>query len=247
MPRFDVFYMRGDFVANRPEMADVVRDAKAVLDVSPEDLLNLSADLQSHSGFLDQTTLFEITRNRISDQEKAKKIAGFVGRMSRLKITASDLLASIAEWRSEPDNVGGDLLTEVELAGLRDRIPTLVKNYDGLTRQSKAERLASATGMRLESVETVSDLRPVYDDKQEQVVGVIPLTTLRVVYNGVAGFPSSVEIALTEAQVEELAKKMNQAAKKLQVLKKLASEIQKPIPVLPATIPTLPAVTEAGN
>ena len=124
-------------------------------------------------------------------------------------------------WR---DFVSGRLFTY----GLSGKVQ--IKPYPGLNRQAKAQRLSEATGLRLENVEIICDLRPVFDNERESVEGVIPYTILRIVCIGADGLPVAMETILTQAEVGELAKKSEAAVKKLDRLRALLAEKELPIP-----------------
>ena len=83
----------------------------------------------------------------------------------------------------------------------------VIKPYPGLHRQAKAQKLSEATGLRLEHLEIICDLRPVFDDERESVEGVIPYT---IVCLGSDGLPVAMETILSQADVGESPEKAKQ-------------------------------------
>ena len=96
-------------------------------------------------------------------------------------------------------------------------------------------RLATLTGQKLESIELICDLRPIFDKLRKHLEGMMPYTRLRVVATGADGLPDAFETELTRQQVHDLAEQVSKAAQKLDVL---ASAIE--TEWLPGGLPDLP-------
>jgi hypothetical protein len=241
MPPSDVFYFRNIRLAFRPpEMSRFVADAKGLLSLSTDSITALASDLEANAGFLDHDALTRTVSRHVAEESQARKVVRLIVYFDEIvnshNLSISDILSSISKWRADPEN--GDaatLLPEQDIGPLAERLPLLLKQYDGLVRQTKAERLSDTLGQRLESIEMICDWRPVFDQNHTLVVGVIPLTTLKVVCTGGDGLPVTTEAVLSEKQVSELATMAQEATKKLAVLRSLAAEIHKPIPTVPVT------------
>jgi len=89
--------------------------------------------------------------------------------------------------------------------------------------------------MRVEAVDLVCDIRPVFDDSRTNVEGVIPFTTLKVVATGVDQFPISFEAVLSASDVLALLKKAELAVAKLNALGRLAERTNLPVPSVDLT------------
>jgi hypothetical protein len=246
-----VFYYRSDNISGRPpEVSRFVSDAKCLLALSPEAITALSADLESQQGFLDRDALSRAISRHIADEEQVRQLTrlvqGYDDLVNRFDLTLGGILKSIDNWRvDQDDEEETPPLSDADFRLLGERMPLLLKQYDGLVRQDKAERLSEVLGHRLESIDVICDLRPVFDQNHTGVVGVIPLTTLKLVCTGGNGLPVTTEAILSEKQVSELAAVAQSAVKKLSILRGLVAEVHKPIPMVPVTEPVPSA--EQGN
>jgi hypothetical protein len=241
MPPADIIYVRTHRLSGRPpEMSRFVTDAKSVLPLSFETLNAIAADLDASTSFLDREAVHRTVSRHVADEEQARRITRLLTSFDSLEEdrnpTVAGVLSSIAKWMAETENAGDAApLSSAEFGRLGEQLPLLLKRYEGLVRQSKAERLSEVTGQRLESIDLICDLRPVFDGNHTCVVGVIPLTTVKLVCTGGDGLPVTTEAVLSERQVSDLARLAQDAAKKLIVLRGLADEAHKLIPAVPVT------------
>ena len=127
------------------------------------------------------------------------------------------------------------MVTEAQLGILQARLLELLACAPGLQRQAKAEKLSEATGQRLKRLQMICDLRPIFDSERKQIEGVIPLTTLSAICEGVNGFPVGFEAILSEQDVENLCELANRTKQKLAALKRLAGSVELPIPSVELT------------
>jgi len=67
-------------------------------------------------------------------------------------------------------------------------------------------------------VELICDARPVFDKNRERVEGMLPMTTLKLVYEKQEEDMQVVEVLLSPEMLEELIAKANKAQQKLRVL-----------------------------
>lgn len=87
-----------------------------------------------------------------------------------------------------------------------------------LRHQAKAEHLAEATGCRVDALELVADMRPVFDDEPKQILGVLPKLTLRIAYDD--GESRRLDLRLTPEQLESLDGQVHRAVKKQELMQK---------------------------
>ena len=71
-----VFYMRGafPFVTGRDVPAELIADAKLLLDLQPDQLDSLAQELTSFDGFLDTPTLKKIVRSFVPNEDHAGRL-----------------------------------------------------------------------------------------------------------------------------------------------------------------------------
>jgi hypothetical protein len=229
-----VIYMRGPFAfdVERLISSQFVADAKIALDLSIDQLDAISNELSSSTGFLDESSVHEIVGSIVTSEDHAKSLSRLIFKVSKAlwssKVGTEHLMRRLGEWQESNDNP--NLLSAEQLAQLQQRLPIILRPYTGIVLQAKAGHLADATGLRLDELEIICDLRPVFDEKRTRVEGIIPFTILKVVCNGVDGLPLSLEAILSEDEVGELAKKAESAMVKLKYLKELLRVKEIPIP-----------------
>jgi hypothetical protein len=114
--------------------------------------------------------------------------------------------------------------TESELGTLVTRFTALLEGeFPGLELADKSEAVARATGRVLRNAQLITDVRPVFDDAREQVLTVVPMTTLRLTTESLEdGVPASTwEVQLSEEELGEIGRKVAEAQQKLAVMKRL--------------------------
>ena len=208
-----VFYLRGafPFLMGREGLPELIADAKVLLELQLDQLGSLAQELTSFDGFLDKPTLKKIVKSFVPNEDHAVRVWRLISQFDEpLRQTKSGLpglFDRMAEAIQAPEDKENPLLTPAQFDELKRRMSIIIKPYAGLNRQAKAQRLCEATGLRLENVEIICDLRPVFDNERESVEGVIPYTILRIVSIGADGLPVAMETILTQAELGELAER----------------------------------------
>jgi len=231
-----VIYVRGPFPFG-PEFGipdSLIRDARRLVGVETAQVEAACRELEAFPGFLDRKKTEELLASVIRDPPTCRALARLIANVDRrLRATGQgvdQLLSHIGEWLKNEENQRKGLLSESEFEELKARLPLLLRPLPGLERQAKAERLAQATGLPLEKIEIICDLRPVFDKDRDRVEGMIPYTTLRIVCKGPDGLPVALEAILSQQDVSQLAKASANAEKKLARLRDLLAEKQLPVP-----------------
>jgi len=240
--RDTIVYMRGPLPFG-PEFGvpdDLIRDAKLLLDLDPQVIGSVRDELQAFPRFLDRKTTESVLRSLIDDGEFCHKLARLIsGVDDRLRTTGQsveEFLSVIERWLADEGNQRKGLLSEGEFQEVQRRLPLVVGPFPGHERQAKAERLSQTTGLPLEKIEIICDLRPVFDKGRDTVEGIIPYTTLKIVCKGPDGLPVALEAILSQDDVAQLAKASADAKKKLAGLRQLMQEKKLPIPRVAMTI-----------
>ncbi len=234
-----VFYMRGAFplTTGRGVPPEMIADAKALLELQPDLLGSLAHELSSFSGFMDKPALKKIVKSFVPNDDHANRVYRLISQLDeslrQSNIDLQTLLGRMEETIRSPEDEEGPLLTPTEFDEVKRRMAIIIKPYGGLHLQAKAQRLSEATGQRLEQLEIICDLRPVFDDERERVQGIIPYTILKVACIGPDGLPVAMETILTHAEVQELAKKSEAAVEKLDRLRAFLAEKELLIPPVP--------------
>jgi hypothetical protein len=231
-----VLYLRGPFPfgAEFGVPDDLIRDAKRLLDLETEQIEAARNRLEAFDGFLDREKTEELLGQDIEDREGRSALARLIvnvgRRLSTKDWSVEKLVSQIEAWLDDKENQRKGLLSRDELEQLKPRLPLLLRRFPGLDRQAKAERLSHATGLPLEKIDIICDLRPVFDKDRDRVEGMIPYTTLRLVCTGVDGLPVLFEALLTERDVQQLAEASANAEKKLTKLREFMEQKELSVP-----------------
>lgn len=247
-----MFSVRGPFPFEfgAPIDDDDVDDLRKFLEVDESVIESAKRTLARQPSFLTRQQLKESLVSGVDNPTTASliyKVIRWVERFRRPDGTidrAFQLLSELQSVEKEDDSPTA-VFPKEQLAALQDRIVSLVACAPGLQRQSKAESLEDATGQRLKRIRLICDLRPIFDSKRQQIEGVMPLTTLSAICEGVNGFPVGFEAILSERDVENLCEMATLAKQKLAALRRLALTSNLPIPSVELT--ELPDKTNDDN
>jgi hypothetical protein len=210
-------------------------DLLAVATLEPNQTAALRDRLQSARGFLDPSALKASIASVVTNEDLAGSVQRVLTHIEPENVEPLlDTLEDHLEQEKPPCN-------DDTLEALRAVLPKLIILYPALARFKKAERLASATGRQLESLDLICDLRPVFDEERSSLEGMMPYTRLRVVASGTDDLPTSFEVELTQRQVADLADKAERAKRKLDVL---CSSIENWVP---GGVPQLPLTRPGSN
>jgi hypothetical protein len=193
----------------------MVDDLLAVSQVPPEAIDSLATSLHAAQGFLDSDALEQAVRGCLPDGQLASSI---LRTLENLRPEGVDrTLRTLGSWR-EADPGNAARFPPESWTSLEGKLRRLVQEYPALERYRKAQRLASITGSRVVGVELICDARPVFDKNRERVEGMLPMTTLKLVYEKQEEDMQVVEVLLSPEMLEELIAKANKAQQKLRVL-----------------------------
>jgi len=216
---------------------DFLADAGVVLSLEDSVCAALEDALAAEKSFLSRKALRSVVRMVLGPESPSvKKVSAFIWRLHRTIRRDSDKTVerSVAILR-EAIGEHSETLTVEQRKLLGDRIERLVAVPAGLARQYKAELLAEATGTELEDMQVICDLRPVFNEERSEIEGAIPISILKLDVLGPNGWPSRIEVRLTEAQVADLFEKAHYAQTKLSVIKRMLEKNSIALPSTSAT------------
>lgn len=214
-----VFFTRG-FPALTGVNESMVSDLKVIAELPEKQIEGLSGHLKSLKGFLEPERLASEIGKVIEDNNVVFSIRRVI---LNLDITSlEDVLSLVDDWRKETKNV--EKLSEATFIEIEKKLSLILQPIPALVRYKKAVRLEDITGNPLEGLEIICDVRPIFDETREEVEGLIPYTTLKVVVTGVDGLPISLEAELTAEQVQDLAKKAEVAETKIRRLRECVNQ-----------------------
>jgi hypothetical protein len=219
--------------------SEFVQNAKTLLDIPDGALGAMAKELADHSGFISGNALKQLLGRHLADEDKIGRLAKlFDWTANYFRLTGKSpgqLLDDVSRWQSGEENQKLKLLGADALPKLRQAIELVVKSYPSQILQWKADRLGEMTGLRAQAIDLICDLRPVFDESKDRIVGLIPLTTLRVVASEVDKIPVAFNVVLSARDVQTLLKKAEEAVKKLNTLGKLAEQNELPVPAIDLT------------
>ncbi len=237
-----MFSVRGPFPFGfgAPIDDDDVDDLRKLLELDESVLESAKRTLAGQPSFLTRRQLQESLASGVDDSTAADMICRVIRWVERLRRPDGRIDRAFQVLRELPPvEKEGETPTEVfsekQLAALQIRVESLFACAPGLQRQSKAESLEDATGQRLKRIRLICDLRPIFDSERQQIEGVMPLTTLSAVCEGVNGLPVGFEAILSERDVENLCEMATMAKQKLASLRRLAASSNFPIPSVDLT------------
>lgn len=220
----------------RPPINDeIVDDLRKLIQLDESVIESVKRSLAEQPSFLTRQQLKSALDEGVEDQSNASliyRIIRWAGRFRRLdgRIDRAYQLLRDIQASGEDNDSGKPVFSEADLDAVRNRIQGIMAFAPGLERQAKADSLAESTGQRLKSIRLICDLRPIFDSKRERIEGVMPLTTLTAICEGVTGFPVGFEAVLSEKDVENLYEMALMAKQKLVAIRQLASNTNLPVP-----------------
>lgn len=196
-------------------MRQMIDDMMAIASIPDETLAQLGDRLEEQSGFLSSSALVDIVSEVIPDDRQGQ--ATFNALQNLRPDDVDQLVESIGNWReSSPDNrehFGDDLFGNLE-----QNLKTLVRDYASLNRGKKADRLRNILGNELQGAVFICDARPVFNKERDQIEGMIPITTLKLVYERQNMETEEIELTLNADQLKSLREDAEKAEKKITTL-----------------------------
>ena len=211
-------------------------DAKKILGIKPDNFEQLRTELAEVSPFLDKFKLKEIVIRSLGDNEDSLEIFNAIWKLSSLVWTRHEpaekcmslLRDAIFNKMSNPDD-------QSERKTIADRLEHLIISPIGFDRIFKARKLAESSGIELDDIGIICDIRPVFESDRTNIEGVVVVTTLRIELDN-NGVSSCFDVRITERQLEDLAQKVKFAESKLRAIKRLLGEKEIELAVVPGAI-----------
>ncbi len=173
--------------------------------------------LTEEKGFLGRTRLTEIVAENVAQEDHADAVVSALTNFA----TFRELVGGAFDFDAVIPPLISDAIEEMlDVAAMAaSRLSSLLGPFEAIERSAKAENVAGRIASSLHEVDFVSDLRPVFDEDREEVLGCVPITSVRLVIDGPEVFPRTVLFQVTEAQLATLCEQAAQARKKLSALK----------------------------
>ena len=201
----------------------------------PEDsFIRVRDVLLDEDGFLSSDAV-EQRVTGLLDKEVAKRFTDYVRWLSRIIREAGTAAERAVSQLGEALCEHSESVDQEKREVFETRVRQLIVASKGLDLQHKAETLVGATGASLAWADVYCDVRPIFNEDRTEVRGAIPLSVLRMDYFSVSGDTETLEVRLTEGQLEQVRQKIESAEKKINVLKKELGRCEVVIPQTSAT------------
>lgn len=207
---------------NPPDvLRQMVEDLSEVAAIPTESLNQLGDALEQQAGFPTAESLAKLVSQFLPDEPQGS--AAFSALQNLRRETIPQVLETLQSWRSTSDQ-NKARLPDDQFDALQKNLQTLIRDYPALNRMRKADRLRTALGNEVEGFSFICDARPVYNEARDDIEGIIPLTTLKFLYERQNRVTEEIELVLTPEQLDELILRAKKAQEKLTVLRKKTTE-----------------------
>jgi hypothetical protein len=135
----------------------------------------------------------------------------------------NELLVDLAAWRlgSEARRLQ---VSEELYANIRRNLDVMIQDDHATQLLHKSRRLQRDTGNELYSVKCLCDVRPIFDAEHASIEGFVSLVNFQLGYKKQNQQYETLELALTEEELQWIVSKANDALKKLKLLQDTLSE-----------------------
>lgn len=205
-----------DQTGRQDQLRQVLKDFRHISAIPVETLQVISNALLDQRGFLNLEGCRQLLAQYLEDESQ---VAAVLRAVHGLREEGLDRFLAVIHQRRSESVADGKLLSEDEFVAAKERLPALVRSYPALQRSQRARRLASALGNEVTGFEFICDARPVYSEENDDIEGIVPITTLSVVYRRQTGEDAQLELTFAEEALSELIAAAEEAKKRLTVLK----------------------------
>lgn len=234
-----VFYMRSSSPdgINSPYSDQAIDDLRKFVRLPDDTFEKTLSSLEHAPTFVDKSDLVELLRQQLltGDAELVARVIRWMNRVSREGSTIEQICSELALIRRKRTGQEEPAFQESDLKLMKSRGDRLSAVWHFLERQHKAEELCKVTGMRLQSAQFVCDLRPIFDSERETIEGLLPVTTLRIVAEGIDGIPCGMDVILSEADLQRIDTQVTHARRKIAASKAVSEQLGIPVPTTDLT------------
>ena len=211
-------------------------DAKKILGIKTDNFEQLRTELAGVSPFLDKSKLKEIAIRSLGDNEDSLEIFNTIWRLSSWVRTSYEpaekcmslLRDAITKDMTDPKDPS-------ERKTIADRLEQLIIAPIGFDRIFKARKLAESSGIDLDNIGIICDIRPVFESDRTNIEGAVVVTTMHIELDN-NGVPACFDVRITETQLQDLVQKLKFAELKLRAIKRLLAEKEIELAVVPGAI-----------
>jgi hypothetical protein len=214
-----VFFLAGsptELLGGHLVPPQMVEDLLVIAEIPGEAIDRIVTSLENSVGFLNEEGLKRLVQEVLPEEQQMSSVISAIhsirpGRVDRV-------LASLQEWRAT-DRQNAERVPDEVLKEIQQKLANLIREYPAWDRFQKARRLASLTGNKAQQVELICDVRPVFDRAREHVEGLVPLTTLKLVYETQSDETKCIELLLSADVLKDLLAKAEKAYQKQTIMR----------------------------
>ncbi len=236
-----VFYMRGSSpfgAESQPYSDQVIDDLRAFIALNESIVQRSNLAIVDAPVFLGKDELIEKLKAALPDIE-AKLMSRVIRWLYRGQKDGPgfEAISRQLETFERGDESPEPMFSKEDLRVFRERAERIAQCWGALDRQRKAEVLSKATGQRLQSLQLICDLRPIFDADRKHIDGFLPVTTMHLAVEGADGLPNGMDVILSESDVDMLVEHLAFTKSKLIAIRGLALKLNTPIPATDITRP----------
>ena len=194
---------------------EMIEALLAISEIPIEQIDALVAALERELGFPSPERLSELVRQAVKEDRRTSAVLSALHNVPSERV--QQVIQTIREWR-ERDDRNAELFPQEALARVEEKLPRLIRDFPALERCRKARRLASMLGNSAQALELICDIRPVFNAQRDLVEGMMPLTTMKIVYEAPDEETRVLEVQFSREMLNELVEKAQKAQQKLDVL-----------------------------
>ncbi|NQV23515.1 MAG: hypothetical protein HQ518_04015 [Rhodopirellula sp.] len=197
-------------------MRQMIADLTAIALIPEASITRISEALKTQTGFLSDSAMTSLIIEAVEDDDQGEAV---LRALQSLEPESLDqVIAVVDRWRRATGDAA-NRFPDDQFEGLKRRLPILIQHYPVLARSMKAARLRNIIGNEFQGAAFICDARPVYNEGRDQIEGMVPVTTLKLVYEQQNLQSQEVEITLTSSELRYLIEQAEKAERKLQTLK----------------------------
>jgi len=195
----------------------LLADLRVVGSLTPEVVSCIANAVRQTTGMLNGPGVSNLVQRCIPDSESAAVA------ISRLVFNVTPemkdgILEELSQWRLAYK--GRQELMPTELYdNIRRNLDSLIQDERASRLLHKSRRLQRDTGNELYAVKCICDVRPVFDDEHSSIEGFVSLINFQLGYQKQNKEYDTLELSLTEDELQYIVDKSIDAIEKLQVLR----------------------------
>jgi hypothetical protein len=194
-----------------------LEDSLEIARLDAEHVFALSEALAKSSDFLDTRALRQVVNQHIHDENAQDVTARFIRNFSQYHQGSRGDITQFVQRCEEMLRKAVAAKADFPIDEFLLRFRQLVCESAGLAKQWKAERLSSQTGIEIDKVSILCDMRPIFDTSRQNIDGIVLISTMKIEFDD-SECSKSVEVRLTKSDLARLRDEATSALSKIEAI-----------------------------